>query len=135
MRSTANVAGFQSQVADHLTLKTKVVLIGIGSAQVRIDEIHSATAERQKSISVKIDILGRRSRGERIKLARVCERSAECVERCAWVHEEVRESKEGRLSVKLEIILALENVVENSKPAAHAGPSVFEGIPGKAETW
>ena len=79
MRSTTHITGLGNQVPTEFTLQAEVILINVRSAQMRIDEVNSASAERQKPLRAEIDILRRWTGWKRIWLAGIPERIAEDV--------------------------------------------------------
>src|SRR5262249_12136176 len=135
----AYIADFQGQVLDQFMLDIKVVLRDIRRAQVRIHKEYAPAAERQEAGSVEVNVLGRSFGWKRIGRTRGCERV--CHEaggegagssHTAIVEYRAGEAKEGRLSVELQVVFALEHVVENARTSTDAGAAVATWVPGKS---
>src|SRR5271169_5814360 len=155
--SAAHIVGFQNHVGEKIALQAQVVLVDVGSAQVRIVQIDSSGGvDWQKGRE--IDVRGGRLRGKSTGhaqsdavavlvitvtcilegLAHIGERrghlAAITVGREVWGSiEESRRAHERGLAVELKIIFAFQDVIENADAAAQAGLAVSGWVPGKTE--
>ena len=118
-------------------LDAQVVLVGAGRSQMRIHEKDAAAAvDGQETRVTEIKIRRRRVRGKRIGYARSAERVGQIVGGTSlserWeIHADA--GKEWRLPVELQIVFALQNVVEQSKSAADAGLGIAARIPRETD--
>src|ERR1700761_3762690 len=109
----AEIAYFQQHVGSKLLFYRQVVLIYIRRAQFRVDEVHSAPGKWNVASRVKIEVLRRRLRWERIRRGSAArtrgrKRILQTAGRCARsTGEDVRETIKWRLPVELQIVLAL----------------------------
>src|SRR5205823_7392269 len=111
-------------------------------AQMRVDEVHTASAEWQESGVAEIEILTGRSGWERVWRRRICirERVTEirnlrCRIGCKWIEEQVGKPKEWRLPVVLQVVFGFQNVIEHAESTSKTGLAVPHRIPGEPEAW
>src|SRR5258706_10136792 len=106
---------------------------------MRIYEVDAARAESGcETCSFEIDIVVRGLRREGIGYSRCYEGLAHVINRsrrvrAQGVKEQIGGAEERRLPVELEVILALQNVVEHSNSAAYAHLAVAFRVPSKTE--
>src|SRR5207245_796922 len=98
----------------------------------------AAAAEGKEAGSIEVDVLSRRCRGEGVDRQRCAEGIGHVVEfggrGCdAPYRRNVRKAEEGSLPVELQVIFALEDVVEDAEAAANGGLAAAAGVIGEAE--
>src|SRR5215813_1157952 len=140
MRTAAHVAHFEHGVRRNLVLHAQIVLIGVRRPQVRIHhEYDSGRVKRQESCGAEVNSRRRRLRGKGIgrRVCRGCERIGEKWKRrirdAGGIKEQAGAAKERRLPVELQVVLAFQDVIENTEAAADAGFGIAKRIPGKSD--
>src|SRR2546423_1940656 len=120
-------------------LHAQVVLHDIRRAQVGIDEEDASSAEGNKAVGGKINVGRGRPGWKSIDVTRGGERIRQVTgitgSRSKRIEVKAVESEEGRLAIELKVVFALQDIIENAKPAAHTGLAIGEWVPGKAKTW
>src|SRR5215472_2372196 len=117
----------------------QVELIGVGCAQVRIHKEHTASAERTERVGEihrMVDGLGRKwidASGGAVRIGQEVQRARD--RPCARIERREKSCRGKRhLTVKLEVVFCLEDVVEDAEAPTHAGLAVVERLPGKTKS-
>src|ERR1700674_5343145 len=120
-------------------LQAQIVLIRVRRPKMRIhEEQKPAVVERQKARGSKIKIRCGQLRGKRIWSPRGAKRIVEILDdgilcRRNSGERDASVAEKGRLPVELQIVFALQHVVENTETASDAGLAVALWIPREAE--
>src|SRR5262245_13060412 len=106
---------------------------------MRIHEIDAASSGREEARRSEVQAAVRRTRGERVRNSGGHIRLGQIIDLRGWIRrqraeEEIRITEEGRLTVELQVVLGLENVIGDTETAAQAGLAVAARIPGEAES-
>src|SRR5579862_633012 len=138
MPGTPHIVGFEDGIGDQIPLHTQVVLVNARRAQMRIIEIYESRAVHRQERG-EVDVRCWRLRRKSIRDSSGSKRIRHITDLpvvMRWlVEEKSRIAHKGRLPVELQIVLALQDVEENTDTAADAGLSTSGWIPGKAEPW
>src|SRR4051794_12023016 len=133
MCRVTEIAQFEHSVGGKLLLDREVVLIHVRRAKLGSDEVNATATEGNKTGRSEINVFRGRLGWERIDRAR----SSERILQSAWCDAggggDVREAEEGRLTIELQIVFALQDVIENTESAAQAGLRIPKNVIGKAE--
>src|SRR5580658_8145991 len=135
MPGTADVISLENDIGKNVALQAQVVLIDIRRSQVWVNHKDGATAVNGEELR-EIDVRRRGSGGKwvcgSIRLIRLLE--VTCRPALAHaVEEETRLGIKCDLAVELQVVFALQDVIETSTASTQAGLTTSGRIPGKAE--